>query len=132
MPTMIFVNLPVQDLQKSVRFYEGLGYQRNPQFSDDTAACIVVSETIYVMILSHPKFQGFTPKAIADATKVTEVLLCLSCDSREAVDALVAKALAAGGTKYQEPIDHGFMYQHSFQDPDGHMWELVWMNQAAQ
>ncbi|WP_254512837.1 VOC family protein [Anatilimnocola floriformis] len=132
MPTMMFVNLPVRDLQASMRFYEGLGYKHNPQFTDETAACIVISETIYVMLLTHPKFANFTPKAIADTTKVTEVLLCLSCDSREAVDGLVAKALAAGGSKSQDPVDHGFMYQHSFQDPDGHMWELVWMNMPTQ
>ena len=132
MPTQIFVNLPVQDLKSSMRFYEALGYQHNPQFTDETAACIVISDTIYVMLLTHAKFQDFTPKPIADATKVSEVLLCLSCESREAVDGMVSKALAAGGSKSQEPKDYGFMYQHSFQDPDGHMWEVIWMNQAAQ
>lgn len=131
MPTAIFVNLPVRDLQKSMRFFEALGYQHNPQWTDETAASIVISDTIYVMLLTHPKFQDFTPKPIADATKVTEVLLCLSCESREAVDEMVAKALAAGGSASGKAMDHGFMYQHSFQDPDGHMWEVVWMNQAA-
>src|SRR6478752_9711164 len=132
MPTQIFVNLPVQDLKNSMRFYESLGYQHNPQFTDETAACIVISDTIYVMLLPHTKFKDFTPKPIADATKVSEVLLCLSCESREAVDGVVSKALAAGGSKSQEPKDYGFMYQHSFQDPDGHLWEVIWMNQAAQ
>lgn len=132
MPTQIFVNLPVQDLKQSMSFYEALGYQHNPQFTDETAACIVISETIYVMLLTHAKFKEFTPKTIADATKVSEVLLCISCKSREAVDGMVTKALAAGGSKSQEPKDYGFMYQHSFQDPDGHMWEVIWMNQAGQ
>jgi len=132
MPTQIFVNLPVQDLKNSMRFYESLGYQHNPQFTDETAACIVISDTIYVMLLTHAKFKDFTPKPIADATKVSEVLLCLSCESREAVDGVVSEALAAGGSKSQEPKDYGFMYQHSFQDPDGHLWEVIWMNQAAQ
>ena len=132
MPTSIFVNLPVSDLKNSMRFYESLGYKHNPQFTDDTAACIVISETIYVMLLTYDKFRQFTPKPIADTTKVTEVLLCLSCDSREEVDGMVAKALAAGGFKSQDPQDHGFMYLHSFQDPDGHMWEVFCMNQADQ
>ncbi len=132
MPTQIFVNLPVQELKKSMRFYEALGYQHNPQFTDETAASIVISDTIYVMLLTHAKFQEFTPKSIADATKVSEVLVCISCESREAVDGMVSKALAAGGSKSQEPKDYGFMYLHSFQDPDGHMWEVIWMNQAAQ
>lgn len=129
---MIFVNLPVTDLKNSMRFYESLGYRHNPQFTDDTGACIVISETIFVMLLTHDKFRQFTPKQISDATKVTEVLLCLSCDNREAVDEMVAKALAAGGSGSQEPKDHGFMYLHSFQDPDGHMWEVFCMNQADQ
>ena len=132
MPTSIFVNLPVSDLKSSMRFYESLGYKHNPQFTDDTAACIVISETIYVMLLTHDKFRQFTPKPIAETTKVTEVLLCLSCDSREAVDDMVAKALAAGGSRSQDPKDHGIMYLHSFQDPDGHMWEVFSMNQADQ
>lgn len=132
MPTSIFVNLPVSDLKNSMQFYESLGYQHNPQFTDDTAACIVISETICVMLRTHDKFRPFTPKQIADTTKVTEVLLCLSCDNREAVDSLVAKALASGGSRSQEPKDHGFMYLHSFQDPDGHMWEVFCMTEAEQ
>lgn len=127
MPTQIFVNLPVKDLNKSVEFFTQLGYTFNPQFTDETATCMIVSETIYVMLLTEEKFKTFTPKAICDATKQTEVLLCLSCDSREAVDDLVRKAVAAGGSTYNEPQDHGFMYAHGYQDLDGHIWELVYM-----
>lgn len=114
-----------------MRFYEALGYKHNPQWTDETAACIVVSDTIYVMLLTHAKFQQFSPKEVADATQVNEVLLALSCEKREDVDRLVATAIAAGGSPSQEAKDYGFMYQHSFQDPDGHVWELVWMNPAG-
>lgn len=127
MRTQIFINLPVADLPRSLAFFKALGYAHNPLFTDDTAACIVISEEIHVMVLSHAKFREFTPKEICDSTKATEVLLCLSCQSREEVDDIVSKAVAAGGSTYAEPIDHGFMYQHSFQDPDGHQWELVHM-----
>ena len=128
MSKQVFINLPVADLPKSMAFFKALGFEHNPQFTDDTAACIVISETIFVMLLTHPKFRDFTPKAICDATKSTEVLLCLSCDSRAQVEDLVAKALASGGSIYAEPKDYGFMYQHSFADPDGHQWELVHMS----
>ena len=128
MNTKIFINLPVADLPRSLAFFKALGYAHNPQFTDDTAACIVISENIHVMALTHAKFREFTPKAICDTTKSAEVLLCLSCDSRQEVDDLVAKAVAAGGSKYAEPKDHGFMYQHSFDDPDGHPWELIHMS----
>lgn len=131
MPTMVFVNLPVKNLTASMKFYEALGYKHNPQFTDETAACIVISNTIFVMLLTHAKFQQFTSKKIADASQVCEVMVCLSCDSRAAVENLVGKALAAGGGKSQDPKDYGFMYQHSFQDPDGHIWEVVWMDPAA-
>ncbi len=131
MPTSIFVNLPVKDLKTSMRFYEALGYKHKPQFSDETGACIVISDTIYVMLLTHAKFKAFIPKEIADSTKVSEVLICLSCEDRAAVDVMVAKALAAGGSKSDEPKDYGFMYQHSFQDPDGHMWEVFWMDSTG-
>ena len=124
----IFVNLPVKDLKKSMRFYEAIGFKNNPAFTDDTAACMVVSEEIYVMILTHENFKGFTPKQIVDATKSSEVLNSLSYESRGEVDDVVAKATAAGGTKYAEPKDYGFMYQHGFQDPDGHIWEVFWMD----
>ena len=131
MATKIFVNLPVKDLNRSMAFFRGLGYQFNAQFTDDTAACMVVSGDIYVMLLTEAKFQTFTPKPICDATQSTEVLVCLSCDDRGAVDDLVRKALAGGGTTYAESKDYGFMYQHGFQDLDGHIWEVIYMAPQA-
>ncbi len=131
MPQQIFVNLPVANLQRSIDFFSALGFSFNPQWTDDTATCMVVGENIYVMLLTHEKFQSFTPKAVADAQQVSEVLVCLSRDSREAVDRMVSDALAAGGSACRAPEDHGFMYGHSFQDPDGHIWELVWLAPAA-
>ncbi len=131
MPTQIFINLPVKDLKKSMSYYSAIGFPNNPQFTDDTGACMVVSEAIYVMLLTHEKFKGFTPKQIVDATKQTEVLTALSYDSRAAVDDVVRKAKSAGGSTYAEPKDHGFMYQHGFQDPDGHIFEVFWMDPAA-
>ncbi len=131
MATKIFVNLPVQDLKKSIDFFTKLGFSFNPQFTDETATCMIVSEDIFVMLLTHAKFKSFTPKPICDATKSTEVLVCLSCDSRDKVDDMVRKALAAGGTTYSQPQDHGFMYAHGFQDLDGHIWELVYMEPSA-
>ena len=127
MSKQVFINLPVADLAKSMAFFKALGYSHNPQFTDDTAACIVVSETIFVMLLTHDRFRDFTPKAVCDTSKAVEVLLSLSCDSREEVDGLVAKAVAAGGSTYDKPEDFGFMYTHSFVDPDGHGWGLVHM-----
>ena len=131
MATKIFVNLPVKDLKKSMSFFEAIGFKNNPQFTDETAACMVVSEEIYVMILTEPKFKSFTPKAIADATKSSEVLIALSRESRADVDDIVKKAVAAGGSTYAEPKDYGFMYQHGFADPDGHIWEVLWMDPKA-
>ena len=131
MATKIFVNLPVRALARSKAFFERLGFRFNAQFTDDTAACMVVSEDIYVMLLTEAKFREFTPKAICDAKKATEVLVALSLDSREQVGDMVRKAVAAGGTTYAEPKDHGFMLQHGFQDLDGHIWELVYMDPAA-
>jgi predicted lactoylglutathione lyase len=127
----IFVNLPVKDLKKSMSFYGAIGFKNNPQFTDETGACMVVSEEIYVMLLTHEKFKSFTPKPIADATRQTEVLTALSYDSRAAVDDVVAKAKSAGGSMYTEPKDYGFMYQHGFQDPDGHIFEVFWMDEKA-
>ena len=124
----IFVNLPVKDLPKSIDFFKALGFTFNAQFTDDTAACMVISEDIFSMLLTEEKFKTFTPKAIADATKTSEVLLALSCENREAVVDLVKKAVAAGGSTYNEPQDHGFMYQHGFQDLDGHIWEIFYMD----
>jgi predicted lactoylglutathione lyase len=127
MATRIFVNLPVKSLDKSVEFFTSLGFTFNPQFTDETATCMIVSDDIFVMLLTREKFKTFTPKPICDATQATEVLVCLSLDSREEVDGMVRKAVAAGGTTYNEPQDHGFMYGHGFQDPDGHIWELIHM-----
>jgi predicted lactoylglutathione lyase len=127
MTTKIFVNLPVRDLNASVRFFTSLGYSFNPDFTDDTATCMIVSESIFVMLLTEKKFKTFTPNEICDATRSTEVLLCLSCESRGEVDEMVRKAVAAGGSTYNEPQDHGFMYGHGYQDLDGHIWELVHM-----
>jgi len=125
------VNLAVKDLNKSIEFFTRLGYTFNPQFTNETATCMIVSEDIFVMLLTHEKFKTFTPKNICDATKSTEVLVCLSCESRAAVDELVRKAVAAGGTTYNQPQDHGFMYGHGFQDLDGHIWELIYMEPSA-
>jgi uncharacterized protein len=126
--SQIFVNLPVKDLDRSVRFFTGLGFNFNPTFTDETATCMIVAENIFVMLLTEKKFREFTPKPVCDATKATEVLVCLALDSRDEVDAMVGKAVAGGGATYNEPKDHGFMYQHGFQDPDGHIWELVHMS----
>lgn len=131
MKTNIFVNLPVKHLDRSKEFFHELGYSFNPQFTNEHAACMVVTENIFVMLLTHNFFQGFTPKTIADATKSTEVLVCLSAESRAAVDETVRKAVAAGGSTYKYPQDHGFMYAHGFQDPDGHIWEIMYMDPAA-
>ncbi len=131
MSTKIFVNLPVKDLNTSIEFFTKLGFTFNPQFTDETATCMVVSEDIFVMLLTHDKFKTFTPKEICDATKSTEVLVCLSSESREKLDQMVHQAVAAGGTTYNEPQDHGFMYAHGFQDLDGHIWELIYMEPSA-
>ncbi|HYI91519.1 MAG TPA: VOC family protein [Beijerinckiaceae bacterium] len=131
MARQIFVNLPVKDLDRSVAFFTRLGFTFNPDFTDETATCMVVSDDIFVMLLTEAKFKTFTPKAIADATRSTEVLVCLSCESRAEVDETVRKAVAAGGTTYNEPQDHGFMYAHGFQDLDGHIWELIAMQPGA-
>jgi predicted lactoylglutathione lyase len=121
----------VQNLDRSKAFFAHLGYSFNPQFTDATAACMVISEHICAMLLTHDKFRQFTSRDICDATKATEVLVCLSCDSRARVDELVAKAVAAGGAAHMEPKDYGVMYGHGFTDPDGHIWELMWMDPAA-
>lgn len=120
-----FLTLPVADLDRSVRFFQALGFVRNPRFSDATAACMVVSPSLSVMLTTHDKFRQFTPKAVCDTRHAVEVLISLTCDSRAQVDAMVAQALAAGGTTYDKPEDFGFMYTHSFVDPDGHGWGLL-------
>ena len=132
MATKIFVNLPVQDLKKSMHFFEKLGYTFNKQFTDEKAACLVISEDIYAMLLRQEFFQTFLRNTtIADAKSTTEALIALSADSRSQVDELVDKALAAGATKVREPDDHGFMYARSFHDLDGHIWEIIWMDPST-
>lgn len=131
MSRLIFINLPVKDLQRSIDFFKALGFDHNPQFTDDTGACIVISDVIHVMVLTEEKFRTFSLNPISDARATTEVLIALSCSSREEVDDLFSKALAAGGNAYREPQDHGFMYGQSFQDPDGHVWEVYYMDMSA-
>lgn len=131
MATNIFVNLPVRDLGKSVAFFTSLGYRFNPRYTDESASCMVVDEHIYVMLLTEERFRSFTPKPICDARSCTEVLICLQVDSRAEVDALMSKALAAGGSSYKALQDQGFMYGHGFQDLDGHIWEIIYMDSAA-
>ncbi len=128
MPTKIFVNLAVKDLERSKEFFKQLGFTFNPQFTDETAACMVIADDIYAMLLTHPKFKEFTKKEVADAHKTTEVLTCLSFDSKEKVNEVVDGAIAAGGTEAREPQDYGFMYGRSFNDLDGHIWEIIWMD----
>jgi hypothetical protein len=130
MNRQIFLNLPVADLPRSTAFFQALGFPLDPKFSGDGAARVVISETISVMLATHEKFREFTPKAICDTSQAVEVLINLTCGSRQEVDDLVAKALAAGGTTYDEPEDFGFMYTHSFVDPDGHGWGLLHLSDA--
>jgi uncharacterized protein len=134
MPKMIFVNLPVTDLARSTAFYEAIGGEKNPQFSDETATCIVLSETIHAMLLTHDKYRQFTSKPIADAHSTSQVLICVSADSKDSVDSTVDRAVSAGGKADPGPKqDFGFMYGRSFEDPDGHHWEVMWMDiEAAQ
>ncbi len=132
MHRQIYVNLPITDMARSRAFFEALGYHFNPQFSNEQGACLVLGENLYVMLLVHPFFQGFIDKRIADSRESTEVLVCLSCESRAEVDQLVARAIAAGGRAPRPPQDHGFMYGHGFEDLDGHLWELVHMVDASQ
>ncbi len=128
MATQIFVNMAVKDLPKSKAFFSALGYSFNPQFTNDDAACMVISDTIYTMLLTESFFKSFTRKELVDAKKSTEAIVCLSAESRAAVDEIVRKAVAAGGRIYNEPQDHGFMYCHSFEDLDGHQWEFAFMD----
>jgi hypothetical protein len=128
MPTMIFVNLPVEDLERSKAFYTALGYGINPQFTDENAACVVISDTIFAMLLVKPFFSRFTSKPVADTATTVGAINALSADRREDVDALADRALAAGGAQTNDPQDMGFMYSRSFQDPDGNMWETLWMD----
>lgn len=129
MSTKIFVNLPVKDLEKSKAFFSKLGYSFNPQFTDEKAGCLVISEDIYAMLLTEPFFKGFIPNNdIADTNKTKEVLVALSAESKQKVNELADNAIAAGGRQFREPEDHGFMYARSFEDLDGHVWEVIWMD----
>lgn len=130
MATSIFINLPVKDLEKSKAFAQALGWSINTQFTDETAASVVISDTIYAMLLTHDKYRQFTDKQIADATKTSEVLICLSQDSKEAVHKLVDAAVKAGGKESRPMQDYGFMISRSFDDLDGHTWEVVFMDPA--
>ena len=132
MAKMIFVNLPVTDLPRAKAFYEAIGFTNNPHFTDDTAACMVLTDVIHVMLLTHDKFMQFSPRKIADARTAAQMLLCISADSRDGVDDIVAKAKKAGGKVDLMPTDdHGFMYGRNFEDLDGHLWAPMWMDAAA-
>ena len=131
MATKIFVNLPVKNLDRSIQFFTKLGYSFNPQFTDEKATCMIISEDIYVMLLTEPFFKTFISKQVADTNQTTEVILALSTDNRKEVDLLVEKAFAAGATRHNDPQDFGWMYQHGFQDLDGHLWEVFYMDPAG-
>jgi hypothetical protein len=131
MATKIFVNLPVKNLNKSIEFFTKLGFSFNQQFTDETATCMIVTHDIFVMLLTEDKFKTFSLKEICDTKKYAEALVCLSLESRVKVDEMVRKAVAAGGTTYNEAVDHSFMYGHGFQDLDGHIWELIYMEPNA-
>lgn len=129
MATKIFINLPVKNLQATIDFFTQLGFSFNPQFTDEKAACMIIADnSIYAMFITHEFFSTFTKKAISDATKTTEVLICIDAESKEEVQSLVQKAVAAGGSTYMDAQDHGWMYQHSFADLDGHQWEVAYMD----
>jgi predicted lactoylglutathione lyase len=131
MAMQMYLNLPVKDLNRSVEFFSALGFSFNPDYTDENATCMIINDDAYVMLLVEGFFKTFTSKDIADSTKSTEAIVAFSVDSREAVDETVRKALAAGGTPSQEAQDYGFMYNHTFQDPDGHLWEVMWMDPAG-
>ena len=131
MATQIFLNLPVKDLNKSIEFFTRLGYTFNPQFTDEKATCMIISETILVMLLVEPFFQSFTKKEIVDTSKAMECIICLSAENKDAVNNIVDKALAAGAIIRDPATDYGWMYQHSFNDLDGHHWEYFWMDPAG-
>lgn len=131
MPRMIFVNLPVSDLGRSVEFFSALGFRFDERFTDETATCMVISDTIYAMLLIEARFTELSSRAVLDTSLGSEVLIALSYDSRDEVDELCDRALAAGGVESHPAQDHGFMYQRSFQDPDGHVWEIFNMDMSA-
>jgi uncharacterized protein len=130
MASKVFINLPVKDLEKSITFFTGLGFSFNPQFTDEKAGCMVISEHIFAMFLTEPYFKTYTKKAVSDAKASTEVLIALDTNSKEEVQQMIAKAKKLGATIYNEPQDHGFMYVHSFADLDGHQWEFMYMDQT--
>jgi uncharacterized protein len=127
----IFINLPVKDLNKSTNFFKELGFEFNPQFSDENTSSMIISDNIFALLMVEERFKEFSKKEIADTTSSAEAIFCLSAESREQVDEFVNKALAAGGKSYSDPQDHGFMYGWGFQDLDGHIWEIVYMDESA-
>ena len=127
----LFVNLAVEDLDRAVRFFTALGFEFDPQFTDETATCMLIGEDAYAMLLVRPRFQDFTKKQVVDASTSTEAILAVTADSREEVDDLAEKALASGATPANDPLELDFMYSRSFNDPDGHLWEVFWMDPAA-
>jgi uncharacterized protein len=131
MTTQIFVNLPVKDLSRTVEFFKKLGFAFNPQFTDENATCMIINDNIFVMLLVEKFFKGFTKKEICDTTKDTEVIIALSTESREKVDEMMQNVFEAGGKESREPQDHGWMYGRSFQDIDGHLWEIIYMDEKA-
>lgn len=131
MHSQVFINLPVRDLSRSMEFFRALGYDFDTRFTNEVAACLVLGENLYAMLLTEPFFAGFTSKTVVDAQQATEVLVCLSCSSRGEVDELVNRARSAGGRIPRPPQEQGFMYGHAFEDPDGHIWELVFMDGEA-
>lgn len=131
MAKQVFLNLPVKNLNKSIEFFTKLGFTFNPQFTDETATCMIISDNIFAMLLTEKKFREFTRKEIADAKKTTEVLIAIDAESREKVDEMVKTAADAGGIIYAAAQDHGWMYQHSFADLDGHQWELLYIDESA-
>jgi predicted lactoylglutathione lyase len=131
MSSMIFVNIPVRDLAASMAYYKALGFEHNPEFTDETAACIVISDTIFVMVLTHAKFKEFSPLPIPDPKAETQALYALSRDSRDAVDAIAEAGLKAGGREVRDRQDMGFMYSRAVADVDGHVWEYVWMDMSG-
>jgi predicted lactoylglutathione lyase len=131
MTTKIFVNLPVKDLNKTIEFFTNLGFRFNPQFTDENATCMIVGEDIFVMLLVEKFFKTFTKREICDTSKNTEVIVALSSESREKVDQMINKAIEVGGIEYREPQDHGWMYGRSFEDINGHLWEIIYMDESA-
>ena len=131
MAKQMFLNLPVKDLDKTVEFFTALGFKFNPDFTDENATCMIVNDDAFVMLLAENYFKSFTSKQVADAGSTAEAIMAFSVDSRKGVDEVVRTALTSGGTASEDAQDYGFMYTHSFQDPDGHLWEVFWMDPAG-